>query len=202
MFWKVAGGIVAFFAAVVLGALLMAAAGVATVGAVVGSAIENMDFETVQVTDTDGHTETINLDELDFENGRLEVVSRNGDHVMIDLDLPRIEVQEGGRDGDRVIIDGQSIVAEEANGSTVRFNGRTIEEIRFDGVEMNERNFDAGHVFRPVARFFSGLVSLLAVGMIVLGVWLVGRNHNQPGKGAPVAADGDLPKEKGPESVG
>lgn len=201
MFWKVIGGIFAFIAAVILGALLLAAAGVATVGAVVGSAVENMQFETVQVTDVDGHTETINLDELDFENGRLEIVSREGDQVTIDLDLPRIEVQEGGHDGTRVLIDGESVLAVDEDGPTVRFNGRTIENVRFDGFEFEEDNLDGRRVFRPVARFFSGVFTLMAVGLIVFGVWLLVRKRDQPGKVSPSMPDGDLPKEKGPDSI-
>ncbi|MCB8962317.1 MAG: hypothetical protein H6651_18545 [Ardenticatenales bacterium] len=54
MFWKVIGGVMAFFGAVFLALALVVVAALTMAGVAVGSLVESLDVSTVQVTDDTG----------------------------------------------------------------------------------------------------------------------------------------------------
>ncbi len=172
MFWKVLGGIVAFFMVVVLAVMLLATASLAAVGVVVGSVVDNLDISTVQVTDVSGNTETYDVDTLVSDSGRVEIIDDNGDQVTIDFDVPQITVQERGEDAARVVIGGESGFEIDADGSQIRIDGRNIDD------------FDGRFFVRPIVGFFRGLFTLTAWTLIAVGIWLVLRKR-QPAVNAP-----------------
>ncbi len=172
MFWKVLGGIALFMMVVVLGVMVVAGVGLTAAGVAVGSIIDNLDISTVQVTDAEGNTESYNIRDLVEESGRIEVTGDNGDKVTIDLEMPRITVEEGGENASRVVIGGEdgSRFEFDANVPSVHINGREV------------TNID-GHLFvHPVVSFFSGLFKLVAWTIILLGVWLLLRNRQPSAK--------------------
>ena len=128
MFWKVFGVVVAVFTVFVLGIFLLAVAGVTAAGAAVVSAVDQLEIQTVQVTDDQGHTETYKLSELISESGRVEVTGENGEQVTIDLSVPQITVQESGGDAARVIIGDGPTVELKSDGANVQVDG-----LDFDG---------------------------------------------------------------------
>ncbi len=171
MFWKIIGGIALFFMAVLVAGTLLVTASAAALGVAVGSVVENLDINTVQVTDASGNTETFDVNNLVSDSGRVEIIGDNGDQVTIDFDVPQITVQESGEDAAQVVI---------GDGSQIRIDGRNID------------NFD-GHVFvRPIAGFFSGLFTLTVWTLIAVGIWLMLRKRQ--------AVD-NTPKEKTPDAT-
>jgi hypothetical protein len=180
MFWKVLGGIVAFFLVVALAVMLLATAGVAAFGVAVGSFVDNLDISTVQVTDASGNTETYDVDDLISESGRVEVTGDNGEQVTIDLNVPQITVQESGDDAPRVVIGGGSRLEVKSDVPQIRIDGRNFD------------NFDGSFFVRPIASFFHGLFKLAAWTLIAVGIWLVLRNR-QP--------SANEPKEKTPSAT-
>ncbi len=168
MFWKIVGGIVAFFVAVMLAVMLLATAGLAAAGAVVSSVVENLDISTVQVTDANGNTETYDVNSLESGSGRVELTGDGGERVTIDLNVPRITVQEGGDNASRVIIGDGSRFEINADGRQVRINGH-----RFDAFD----NFDGGIFARVFTGFFRALFNLTVLTLIVVGAWLVLRSR-------------------------
>ena len=178
MFWKVVGGIVIFFMVVALGVGLLATASLAVAGVAVGSAVDNLEFSTVQVTDSSGRTETYSVNDLLSGTERLEVYGDNGERVTIDMNLPQITVQESGKDaatvvinGDEagsVVIDGESRVEFGADGSHIRIDGRNIDSFN---------NFDGGFLGRFITGIFRGIFNLLILSMIVVGIWLIARSQ-------------------------
>ncbi len=181
MFWKIFGGIVAFFVAVVLAVTMLATASVAVFGAAVGSIVDNFDISTVQVTDANGNTETYDVDNLVSDSGRVEVIGDNGERVTIDLTMPQITVQESGEGADRVVIGGGSGLEIDADGSQIRIDGRNIDNI--DRIE----NINGRFFVRPIVGFFRGLFNLVIWTMIGVGLWLVVRNRR---------SETNAPKEK------
>jgi len=179
MFWKVFGGIVAFFMAVVLAVMLLAAAGVAVAGAVVSSVVDNLDISTVQVIDAEGNTETIDVNSLISESSRVEVTGDNGERVTIDLSVPQITVQDSGEDAARVVI---------GDGSRFEFNP-DVPQVRIDS---RFDHFEGGFLGRLIAGFFSGMFKLAVWALILTGVWLVLRSRR------PAANE---PKEKTPDAI-
>jgi hypothetical protein len=165
MFWKIFGGIVLFFMAVVLAVGLLATVSLAAVGVAVGSAIDNLDVNTVQVTDVNGHTETYGVSDLVSETGRVEITGDNGEQVTIDLNLPQITVQEDGHEVSRVVIGGESGIEIAGDGSQIRIDGRDYD------------NFDGGIIGRIIGGFFKGLFTLAFWTMVVVGVVLVLRSR-------------------------
>ncbi|MCP4433052.1 MAG: hypothetical protein GY806_18925, partial [Gammaproteobacteria bacterium] len=128
MFWKIFGGIVAFFMVVALAVTLLATAGLAAFGVAVGSIVDNLDINTVQVTDANGNTETYDVNDLVSESGQVKVIGDNGERVTIDFDVPQITVQERGEDAARVVIGGESGFEIDADGSQIRIDGRNIDD--------------------------------------------------------------------------
>jgi hypothetical protein len=165
MFWKVVGGIVAFFMVVVLGLTMLAVTGAAIAGVTVASLVENLDIRTVQVTDSSGHTETVDVADLFGESGRIEVNGDNGERVTVDLNLPQITVDDGSGDSAQVIIGGERGFGIDPQVPQVRVNGRSID--RFDG----------GWEWRPVERVFEALARLAFWTLVAVGIWLVVRNR-------------------------
>jgi hypothetical protein len=180
MFWKVVGGIVAFFVVVALAVMLLATAGVTALGVAVGSFVDNLDISTVQVTDAGGNTETYDVDNLVSESGRVELTGENGERVTIDLNLPQITVQESGEEAARVVIGG---------GPRFEVNS-DVPQIRIDGRDFD--NLDGSFFVRPIAAIIRGLINLAIWTLIIVGVWLVLRNRR------PAA---DEPKEKTPSAT-
>jgi len=180
MFWKVFGGIVAFFLAVLLAVMLLATAGVTALGVAIGSAVDNLDIRTVEVTDASGNTETYDVNELFAESGRVEVTGEDGERVTIDLNLPQITVQESGEESARVVIDGRP---------RFEFNS-DVPHVRIDG--RNFDNFDGSFIARPIVGFFRGLFNLTVLTLIAVGIWLVVRNRRPEASG---------PKEKTPNAT-
>jgi hypothetical protein len=174
MFWKVFGGIVIFFMVVALVLGLLATASLAAVGVAVGSAIDNLDFSTVQVTDENGQTETYSVNDLFSDTGRVEVTGENGERVTIDMTLPQITIQEQGKEAARVVINGEDaaslVIGGEsgleigADGSLIRIDGRSID---------NFNNFDGGHLGRFIAGLFRGFFTLVIWTLIAVGIWLL-----------------------------
>jgi len=180
MFWKVVGGITAFFFVVVLAVALLATAGAVAVGAAVGSIVEDLDISTVQVTDARGNTETYDVDNLLSESGRVVLSGDKGERVTIDLNVPQITVQEAGEDGARVVVGGGS-----------RFNGNLdVPQIHING--RNIDNFDGSFIGRVISGFFQGMFKLAFWSLVLVAVWLVLRNRR------PAA---ETPKEKTPDAV-
>jgi hypothetical protein len=165
MFWKVLGGIVAFFLVVALAVMLVATAGLAAVGVAVGSFIDNLDVSTVQVTDADGNTETYEVKDLVSESGRVEVTGDNGERVTIDLDLPQITVQESGDESARVVIGAGRGLEVNSGGPQVRIDGRGFGD------------FDGHFIARPIAALFHGLFNLAVLTLILVGAWLLLRSR-------------------------
>ena len=174
MFWKVFGGIVIFFMVVALGVGLLVTASLAAVGVAVGSAVDNLELSTVQVTDENGSTETYSVNDLLSGTERLEVYGDNGEIVTIDMTLPQITVQESGKDaatvvinGDdagSVVIGGESGIEIGADGSQIRIDGRSIDSFN---------NFDGGSLGRFIAGLFRGLFNLVILTLIAVGIWLL-----------------------------
>lgn len=180
MFWKVLGGIVAFFMAVLLVVVLLAAAGVTALGVAVGSAIDNLDVRTVEVTDASGNTETYDVNDLFAESGRVEVTGKDGERVTIDLNLPQITVQDSGEESARVIIDGQP---------RFEFNS-DVPHVRIDGRSWD--NFDGSFIARPIVGFFRALFNLTVLTLIAVGIWMVLRNRRP---------EANVPQEKTPNAT-
>jgi len=144
----------------------------------VGSAIDNLEFSTVEVTDENGRTETYSVNDLLSGTERLEVYGDNGELVTIDMNLPQITVQEGGKDaatviinGDEagsVVIDGESGIEFDADGSHIRIEGRDINSFN---------NFDGGFLGRFIGGLFRGMFNLVLLSMIIVGVWLLVRSQ-------------------------
>ena len=182
MFWKVFGGIVIFFMVVALAVGLLATVSVAAVGVAVGSAIDNLESSTVQVIDSNGRSETYSVNDLFSGTGRLEVTGENGELVTIDMNLPQITVQEGGKDTATVIINGDeagSVVIDGEKGIEIGADGS---HIRIDGVDIGRdidsfNNFDGGFLGRFIAGIFRGMFNLVLLSMILVGIWLLVRNQ-------------------------
>lgn len=164
MFWKILGGITALIMVVVLAVGLVATVSLAAVGVAVGTAVENLDVSAVEVTDSNGHTETYTVGELLSETSRVEVTGDNGEQVTIDLNLPEITVQDNGGEVSRVVIGGESGLVF-SDGSHVRINGR------------NYDNFDGGFIGRLIGGIFKGLFTLAFWTLIIVGIVLVVRNR-------------------------
>ena len=174
MFWKVLGGIVIFFMVVALAVGLLATASLAAVGVAVGSAIDNLDLSTVQVTDGNGHTETYQVNELLSETGRLEVTGENGERVTIDMTLPQITVQERGKDAATVVINGDGAASVVIGGESGIEIGADGSQIRIDGHNIDRfNNFDGGFLGRFIAGLFRGLFNLAFLTLIAVGIWLL-----------------------------
>lgn len=180
MFWKIVGGIAAFFMVVVLAVALLATVSLAAFGSVVGAVVEDLDISTVQVTDAGGKTETYDVNSLISESGRIEVVDNNGERVTIDFEVPQITVQESGDGAARVVIGGESGLEINGDAPQIRIDGR-----RFDG-------FDGGFIARHITGFFRGLFSLMAWALILAGIWLVVRNRR---------TGVNMPQEKTPNAT-
>ena len=165
MFWKVVGGVVAFFGAVFLAVALLVVAALSIAGVALGSFVESLDVSTVEVTDANGVTETFTIDELANEPDRLEIFGADGEQVTIDLTVPEITIQEGGVAGERVVI---------GSGSTVTVNP-DLPQIRIDGREIDR--FDGGYVWRPIGSFFRGLFNLATWVLIIGCLWLLFRKR-------------------------
>ena len=88
MFWKVFGGIAIFFMVLVLVVGMVVTASLAVTGVAVGSAIDNLEFSSVEVTDENGRTEIYSVNDLLSGTERLEVYGDNGELVTIDMNLP------------------------------------------------------------------------------------------------------------------
>jgi len=182
MFWKVFGGIVIFFMVVALAVGLLATVSVAAVGVAVGSAIDSLESSTVQVIDSSGRMETYSVNDLLSGTERLEVYGDNGELVTIDMNLPQITVQEGGKDAATVIINGDeagSVVIDGEKGIEIGADGS---HIRIDGVDIGRdvdsfNNFDGGHLGRFIAELFRGMFNLVLLSMILVGIWLLVRNQ-------------------------
>ena len=168
MFWKIVGGIGAFLMVVVLGAMVMAAAGVAVVGSAVSSLAENIDVSSVEVTDANGRTEIIDVNRFLSESGRVEVVGDNGERVTIDVNVPRVTVQDAGEEGSRVVIGGGSGIEGISEVPQIRIDGRRLD------------SFDGFSVGRMVGGFFRGMINLALLTVIVIGVWMAVRNNRRP----------------------
>jgi hypothetical protein len=180
MFWKVVGGIVAFFMVVVLAVTLLATAGAAVLGLTVASVVDNLDISTVQVTDAGGNTETYDVDSLVAESGRIEITGDDGEQVTIDLEVPQITIQERGEEGGRVVI-----------GGGPRFRGNIeVPHVRIDGRSFD--HFDGGFAARAIGGFIRGLFTLMFWTVVLVGVWLVLRSRR------PSASE---PKEKTPDAI-
>ena len=180
MFWKVVGGIVAFFLVMMLAVTVLATAGAVAVGAAASAIVEDLDISTVQVTDAQGKTETYDVDTLLSESGRVEISGDNGERVTIDFEVPQITVQESGEEGARIVI-----------GEGSRFDGNfDVPEIHIDG--RNFDSFDGGFAGRVIGGFFQGMFKLAFWSLVLVAVWLVLRNR-QPAANAP--------KEKTPDTV-
>ncbi|MDX1414269.1 MAG: hypothetical protein R3293_08755 [Candidatus Promineifilaceae bacterium] len=178
MFWKVVGGIAIFIMVVVLALGMVATAGLAVAGVAIDSALENLEFSTVQVTDAGGRTETYSVNELLSGTERLEVYGDIGEQVTIDLALPQITVQEGGKDAATVVINGDDAPSVVIDGKSGIEIGATEPQIRIDGRDINSsNNFDGGFLGRFIVGIFKGLFNLVLVGMIVVGVWLLVRSQ-------------------------
>lgn len=169
MFWKVVGGIVAFFAVMVLGVLMAATFGVLAIGSIVGNVVENVDINNVQVTDANGNVETIDIEEFFSESGSFEVVGDNGEIVTIDLDLPQITVQESGHDEARIIIGSNSEIEIGPNGPEIR-----IDEQGFGSMDSN---FDGGFVGNVLGSFIKGVFTLMTWVLIIGCAWLLLRKQ-------------------------
>ena len=165
MFWKVLGGIAAFFAVLIVGLLMAVTVGAIAIGSVVGNVVENVDISNVQVTDADGHVETIDLEEFFAESGQIEVIGDSGEVVVIDLDLPQITVQESGAESARIIIDSESEIEFGAN----------VPEIRIDGTNID--TFDGGFAGRVVGGFIKGIFTLMTWALIIGCAWLLLRKQ-------------------------
>jgi hypothetical protein len=182
MFWKVFGGIVIFFMVVALAIGLLATVSVAAVGVAVGSAIDNLESSMVQVIDSSGRTETYSVNDLLSGTERLEVYGDNGELVTIDMNLPQITVQEGGKDAATVIINGAeagSVVIDGEKGIEIGADGS---HIRIDGADIGRdvdsfNNFDGGHLGRFIAGLFRAMFNLVLLSMILVGIWLLVRNQ-------------------------
>jgi hypothetical protein len=178
MFWKVLGGIAIFFMVLVLVVGMVVTASLAVTGVAVGSAIDNLEFSSVEVTDENGRTETYSVNDLLSGTERLEVYGDNGELVTIDMNLPQITVQEGGKDaatviinGDdagSVVIDGESGIEFDADGSHIRIDGRDIDSFN---------NFDGGFLGRFIAGLFRGMFNFVVLSMIIVGIWLLFRSQ-------------------------
>jgi len=178
MFWKVVGGIAIFIMVVVLALGMVVTASLAVAGVALGTAVENLAFSTVQVTDENGRTETYDVNDLLSGTESLEVYGDNGEIVTIDMNLPQITVQEGGKDAATVIIngdeagslviDGESGIKIGADGSHIRIDGRDIDSFN---------NFDGGFLGRFIAGIFRGLFNLVLLSMILVGIWLLVRSQ-------------------------
>ena len=164
MLRKILVGFVIFFMAVVLAVGMVAAAGLAVVGAAVGSVVDNLDVSTVEVTDGNGNVEVYTIDELLSETSRVEVTGDNGEQVTIDLSLPEITVQEDGREVSRVTIGDESGIVIN-DGSQVRIHGR------------NYDHFDGGFIGRLIGGFFKGMFTLAFWGLVVFGIVMVLRSR-------------------------
>ncbi len=180
MFWKIVGGIAAFFMVVVLAVAVLATVSAAAFGSVVGAVVEDLGVSTVQVTDAGGKTETYDVNSLLSESGRIEITGDNGERVTIDLELPQITVQESGNEAARVVIGG---------GSGLEING-DVPQIRIDGRSFD--NFDGSFIARPIVGFFHGLFTLMAWTLILVGIWLVVRNRR---------TGANMPQEKTPNAT-
>jgi hypothetical protein len=188
MFWKVVGGIAIFIMVVVLAVGMVVTASLAVAGVALGTAVDNLEFSTVQVTDENGRTEIYSVNDLLSGTERLEVYGDNGELVTIDMNLPQITVQEGGKDaatviinGDdagSVVIDGESGIEFDADGSHIRIDGRDIDSFN---------NFDGGFLGRFIAGLFRGMFNLVVLSMIIVGIWLLVRS--QRGKTVEKAPD-------------
>ena len=178
MFWKVLGGIAIFFMVLVLVVGMVVTASLAVTGVAVGSAIDNLEFSSVDVTDENGRTEIYSVNDLLSGTERLEVYGDNGELVTIDMNLPQITVQENGKDaatviinGDdagSVVIDGESGIEFDADGSHIRIDGRDIDSFN---------NFDGGFLGRFIAGLFRGMFNLVVLSMIIVGIWLLVRSQ-------------------------
>ena len=165
MFWKVIGGVMAFFGAVFLALALVVVAALTMAGVAVGSLVESLDVSTVQVTDANGVTESYTIEELANDPERLEIYGTNGEQVTIDLSIPQITIKEGGANGEQVVI---------ASGSSVTVSP-DVPQIRIDGRDFD--NFDGDSLWRPIGSFFRGLFNLVTWALIIGCLWLLFRKR-------------------------
>lgn len=170
------GGIVAFFAVLIAGAMLAATLGIVAVGSIVSNVVENVDFNNVQVTDANGNVEIIDMEEFFNESGRIEVVGDNGEMVTIDLELPQITVQESSNDDARIIIGSGSEIEISPNVPAIR-----IDEQSFDRMDAN---FDGGFVGNVLGSFIKGVFTLMTWALIIGCAWLLLRKQ-QPAASQP-----------------
>jgi hypothetical protein len=171
MFWKVMGGIGLFFMAVVMTVVMVAAAGVAVVGAAVGSAIDNIDTSTVQVTDESGHTEIYTLGNLIEKSGQVEIIGDNGERVTIEM--PQITIEEQGLEGSQIVFGGDSGLVINGPDSEVRLDGR-----RVDHYEQHDYGrYEGGFFSHVLGGIIGGLFKLAFWCMVIFIAYLVLRNH-------------------------
>jgi hypothetical protein len=173
MFWKTVGGIVTFFVVVAVALALLATGGLVAAGATVGAIADSLDVRTVEVTDSEGVSETYDVNSLVDEGGRIEFTGENGDRVTFDLDVPRLTIRERGKEGTRVVIGGDP-----------EFVGRIFDEnfnmpsIRVDGRDLDHAG--SGIIGRAVGGFFKALFNVALWTAIAVSIWLVLRSRRAP----------------------
>lgn len=164
MFRKIFFGFVLFFMAVVLAVGMVAVTGLAVAGAAIGSAVENLDLSTVEVTDANGNVETYSVSDLLSETSRVEVTGDNGEHVTIDLNLPEVTVRDNNGEVSQVVIGTDSGIRIH-DGSQIRIDGR------------NFNTFDGGFIGRLIGGFFKGMFTLAFWGLAVFGIVMILRSR-------------------------
>lgn len=150
--------------------------GLAVAGSVIGAALDNIVVETVDGAEVS-----------DFELNGQDVVIRGNDGE-VSVRVPDFSVS--GSEGE-IDFHLPEVIVRDEDGETVRFRtegpGR-IELPNVPRVRIDSRDFDwPTRTFNPLYQLVRGMIQLTALGLIVVGVWILVRRRS--------------PAEKTPDTV-
>ena len=171
-FLKVVGGIFAFFGVIFVGLVMLAIAGVAVAGSIVSEVVQNVDFNSVHVVDSEGNVEAIHVEEIFAGSESIQINGSNGDQVTIDLNQEEVTIREGFGEEARVVVSSEDIVTISPEVGEIVIDGN---EIVVDG-----RNFEVSGpslAGRIVGGFFKAFFTIMTWTLILGGIYLLVRNR-------------------------